>query len=94
MTIYLNAGRVRQGWQHGTSAHAELGDARTQVTSAAGSNLEELQATLTDAAADMDGVLEVAQAALDAFGSSLEECITTYDLTDGRSDGSFDELHG
>ena len=92
MTIHLEPARIRQGWAHATDARGEIADARTQVVTARGSDLEDLQATLTDAGNDMDGVLEVVQGVLDAFGTNVEECITTYGLTDGRSDGHFDEL--
>ncbi len=92
MTIFLDPARIRLGWTHGTEARSEIADARAQVPAARGSDLEDLQTTLSDAANDMDGVLEVVQGVLDAFGTNLEECITTYGLTDGRSDGSFHEL--
>jgi hypothetical protein len=92
MTIHLDPARIRQGWTHATAARGEIGDARNQVGTARGSDLDDLQTTLTDASNDMDGVLEVVQGVLDAFGTNVDECITTYGLTDGRSDGHFHEL--
>jgi hypothetical protein len=92
MSISMNPALVRRGWQHATDARGELADARAKVTDAAGTGLEDLQATLTDAAQDMDGVLEVVQAVIDEIGTNVEECIATYEKTDGRSDGHFHEL--
>ena len=92
MPISMNPALVRQGWQHATDARGEIADARGRVAAARGRDLDDLQATLTDAADDMDGVLTVVQGAIDELGTNVDECITTYRLTDGRSDGSFHEL--
>lgn len=94
MPIELKPAEIRRGWVHGENALSELGDARQAVPDARGSNLEDLQTTLTDAGNDIDGVLKVAEALISEFGGNNERCITEWHRTDGQSDGAFKELEG
>lgn len=87
--VELKPGLIRQGWLHGTSAREEVAAAAKKIGAAKGSGMEDLQATLTRAGSDMDGVLEVTLAVIDEFDASIEECLETWQRTDGRSDGRF-----
>lgn len=93
MSIFINPGQLRAGWKHGTNAQDEVAEAAKQVPAAKGRNLAEVQACLTDAGEDMDGVLDVIDAVITEFGTNLEACITDYNKTDHASAGSFNVLN-
>ncbi len=92
MTIFLDPQGLRQAWQHGTNAGAELTTAGERTSAAAGTEMGDLTVCLADAAADMRGVLEVAAAVVAEHGTNVEACITEFMATDGRSAGEFRAL--
>lgn len=92
MTIDLRPDAVRAGWQHADNAAAELRDARSRTGEAAGHDLADLAATLTDAAGDLDGVLGVVLGVLDEHHANVEDCIADFVATDGAAAGEFHGL--
>lgn len=87
--MHLDPAAVRQGWQHATNADAEVVDARGRIAEAAGSGMADLADTLSDAASDMRGVLEVVSAVIAEHGTNVEACIADFRATDGQSAGEF-----
>lgn len=94
MTIMLRPDAVRAGWQHAANAAAELRAARGRTADAAGGDLADLAATLSDAAADLDGVLQVALGVVEEHHTSVEGCIADFVATDGKTAGEFHGLAG
>lgn len=92
MTIVLDPQAVRDGWQYADSARAEVQDARRSTTEAAGHDLAELAATLTDAAGDLDGVLGVVLGVIAEHHAEVETCIADFEASDGNSAGEFHGL--
>lgn len=92
MTIFIDPQRLRQSWQHGSNAGAELTAAGERTDAAAGTQMGDLATCLGDAAADMRGVLEVAAAVVTEHGTDVEACIDEFVTTDGRSAGEFHAL--
>ncbi len=92
MAITLDPKAVRAGWQYADNAAAEVRNARSRTTEAAGESMGDLASTLADAAGDLDGALRVALGVLDEHGASTETCINDFLATDGNSAGEFDGL--
>ncbi len=90
--MHLDPAAVRRGWQHATNADAEIVDARGRIGDAAGSGMADLADTLSDAASDLRGVLEVVSAVIAEHGTNVEACIADFQATDGRRAGEFHEL--
>lgn len=92
MTIVLNPQAVRDGWQYVDSARAEVQDARGRTTEAAGHDMADLAATLTDAAGDLDGVLSVVLGVIAEHHTNVKTCIADFTVSDGNSAGEFHGL--
>ena len=87
--MHLDPGAVRNGWQHAQHADDEIADARGRIQEASGSGMGDLTTCLGDAAADMQGVLEVVSAVIAEHGTNVEACIADFLATDGQSAGEF-----
>ena len=92
MTIVLNPQAVRDGWQYADSARSEVHDARSRTAEAAGHDMGDLAATLTDAASDLDGVLRVVLEVIAEHHTNTETCIADFLASDGNSAGEFHGL--
>lgn len=90
--MHLDPGAVRNGWQHAENAADEISDARGRTAEAAGSDMADLAACLSDAASDMRGALEVISAVITEHGTNVEACIADFQATDGQSAGEFHGL--
>ena len=92
MTIILNPEAVRAGWHYGDNAHAEVQDAIGRTGEAAGHDMADLTATLSDAASDIDGVLRVVLGVIAEHHVNTEQCIADFLASDGNSAGEFHGL--
>ena len=91
MTLDLDPAAVRRSTAQVSNAGAELASARQRPTT--GADLGPLDACVSGAATDLDGVLSVAGAILEEFTTNVEACLATYAATDHASAGSFHALH-
>ncbi|MFW6775593.1 hypothetical protein ACOACO_15020 [Nocardioides sp. CPCC 205120] len=92
MTVHLEPGSVRAGWQHGAAAGAELDAARGSTGAAGGPATGPFQATLAYAAGEVDGALATGSAVVAELGANVEACIADFVASDGASAGAFNEL--
>lgn len=92
MTLHVDPGAVRTAWLHGADAAVEIRAARARTPDAAGTDMGDLAATLSDAAADLAGVLDVCDALVTEHGTGIEACLADYAATDRASAGAFDGL--
>lgn len=92
MTIVLDPQAVREGWRHGDNAHAEVQDAIGRTGDAAGHDMADLAATLSDAAGDLDSVLRVVLGVIAEHHVNTEQCIADFRASDGNSAGEFHGL--
>jgi hypothetical protein len=92
MTIVLDPEAVRSGWQYAHNARAEAQAARGRASEAAGHDMADLAATLSDAACDLDGVLRVVLGVLAEHHTNAEACISDFLASDGSSAGEFHGL--
>jgi hypothetical protein len=92
MTLHVDPGAVRRAWLHAADADAEFDAARRRTPDAAGTDLAGVAAVVSDAAADLAGVLDVCRALISEHGTNLEACLTTYATTDHTSAGAFHGL--
>lgn len=92
MPITMRPDAVRAGWVYAHNAAAELHGARGRRSDAAGHAMADLSSCLSDAASDMDGVLEVVLGVIAEHGTNVEDCITDFEATDGNSAGEFHGL--
>ena len=94
MTIIMKPDAVRTGWQHAVNAAAEVRAARSRTADAAGHDLADLAATLADAAADVEGALQVVLGVVEEHHAGVEACIADFLATDGNTAGEFRGLAG
>lgn len=92
MGIVMRPEAVRSGWAYADNAAAEVRSAQGQTADAAGHDMADLAATLTDAAQDIDGVLRVVLGVIDEHHANVEDCISDFEATDGNSAGEFHGL--
>ena len=84
---------MRAAWTtYGDDAGDEFGDARGRCQVAGAHDLDDISATVRDAADDMSGVLEVVLAVLEEHRVGMEECITDFENSDGNTAGEFNAL--
>ena len=84
---------MRAAWTaYGEDAADEFRDARSDCPGAGAHDLDDISATVRDAAADLKSVLDVVLAVLEEHRVGMEECITDFDNSDGNSAGEFNAL--
>ena len=84
---------MRATWTtYGDDSADEFGDARSDCPDAGAHDLDDISATVRDAASDMQGVLDVVLAVLEEHRVGMEECITDFEHSDGNSAGEFNAL--
>ncbi len=90
--MHLDPTAVRAGWRNAARAEEEVAEARSRIAEATGSGMADLATTLTDAGADLRGVLDVVSAVVAEHGTGVEQCIADFQATDGQSAGEFHGL--
>lgn len=84
---------MRAAWSaYGDDAADEFGNARSQCPAAGEHDLDDVSATVRDAADDMAGVLKVVLAVLADHHSGMEDCLTDFENSDGNTAGEFNAL--
>jgi hypothetical protein len=84
---------MRAAWTaYGADAGDEFGDARGRCQAAGAHDLDDISATVRDAADDLSGVLDVVLAVLDEHRVGMEACITDFENSDGNTAGEFNAL--
>lgn len=84
---------MRAAWTaYGDDAGDEFRDARSGCPDAGAHDLDDVSATVRDAADDLQGVLDVVLAVLEEHRVGMEECITDFENSDGNSAGEFNAL--
>lgn len=92
MPIEVEPAAVRAAWSHGQDAAIELDTAAGRTQAAGGFDLDAVSDVVADAAADLHGVLDIVRAVVDEHGTGLEDCVRTFEATDGHSAGEFNAL--
>lgn len=91
--IELRPAAIRTAWTaYGEDARDECADARSRCSAAGSHDLDDISATVRDAASDMEGVLDIVLAVLEEHRVGLEECITDFENSDGNRAGEFNAL--
>jgi hypothetical protein len=84
---------MRAAWtSYGNDARDEFDDAHGRCEAAGAHDLDDVSATVGEAARDMVGVLDVVLAVLEEHRVGMEECITDFENSDGNSAGEFNAL--
>ena len=84
---------MRAAWNtYGDDARQEFDDAHGRCEAAGAHDLDDISATVRDAADDLLGVLDVVLAVLEEHRVGMEECITDFENSDGNTAGEFNAL--
>jgi sirohydrochlorin ferrochelatase len=92
MALHIQPRAVLHAWAKGRQASTSVDSATRALSSAGGTDLAGLQATLTDAATTVGQVLTVVDAVIDETTANIDSCLAEYAASDGASAGRFHGL--
>jgi hypothetical protein len=92
MTLHIRPREVLHAWAIGRQASTSVDTATRALSSAGGTDLAGLQATLKGAATTVGEVLTVVDAVIHETTANVDSCLAEYAASDGRSAGRFHGL--